>query len=188
MAVDDEFVIVRRSLFDYLRQHCEHCPDFNELQDLSVACVVSGYPSGEPSSKKRKILHRSEPQELSQSEPQQPSQRSRESRSQLLSESSNTSRSKNPKSVGAKGPRKNEAVDWFLRNAPKATEWRKRQTELELNTVEQYEEVIRAFTDRTNVIAKREPHQRDGHSENQLVDLAERFALLTKKSLTNAIL
>lgn len=55
-----------------------------------------------------------------------------------------------------------------------------------MNTVEQYEEVIRAFTDRTNAIVKREPHQGDGHSENELVDLAERFALLTKDSLTNA--
>ena len=77
-------------------------------------------------------------------------------------------------------------MEWFLRNAPKATEWRKRQTELELNTVEQYEQIIRALTDRTNVIVKREPYQREAHLEHELVDLAERFALLTKASLTNA--
>jgi hypothetical protein len=187
MAVDDDFVIVQKSLFDCLRQHCECCPNFaKQLQDLSdgrMVVIPRGYPSGEPYSKKRKILHRSE---LSQPEPQQPSQRSQEPGSQLPSQSSNTSRGKNPKRAGVKGPRKNEAADWFLRNAPKATGWRKRQTELELNTVEQYEEVIRAFTARTNIIPKREPYQGDGHSENELVNLAERFALLTKDSLRNA--
>jgi hypothetical protein len=78
------------------------------------------------------------------------------------------------------------AADWFLRNAPKATEWRKRQTKLKLNTVEQYEQAIRAFTDRTNIIVEREPYQGDGHSEHELVDLAERFALLTRGSFNNA--
>jgi hypothetical protein len=130
MAVDDDFVIVQKSLFDCLRQHCECCPDFaKQLQDLSdgrVVVIPHGYPSGKPYSKKRKILHRSE---LLQPEPQQPSQ--------PPSQLSNTSRGKNPKRAGVKGPRKNEAADWFLRNAPKATEWRKRQTELELNTAEQ---------------------------------------------------
>ena len=55
-------------------------------------------------------------------------------------------------------PRKNKAADWFLRNAPEATDLRKRQTELKLNSVEQYEQVIRAFTDRINDIVEREPH------------------------------
>jgi len=77
-------------------------------------------------------------------------------------------------------------VDWFLRNAPKATQWRKRQTELGLNTVEQYEQAIRAFIHRTNIIDKRKPHQGDGQSEHQLVELAKRLALLTKDSLENA--
>ena len=76
-------------------------------------------------------------------------------------------------------------ADWFLRNAPKITEWRKRQIELELNTVEQYEQVIQAFTDRLNVIVKRQSYQGDEHSEHELVNLAERYALLTRESLTN---
>ena len=67
-----------------------------------------------------------------------------------------------------------------------ATEWRKKQTELELNTVEQYEQAIQAFTARTNIIVEREPYRGDGRSEHELVDLAERFALLTRDSLTNA--
>lgn len=102
-------MIVQKSLFDRLRQHCEWCPDFaTQLQDLSdggVVVIPGGYPSGEPYSKKRKIPHRSE---LSQPEPQQPSQPSQDPRSQLPSQSSNTKR------AGVKGPRKNEAADWLL--------------------------------------------------------------------------
>jgi hypothetical protein len=188
MAVDG-FVIVQKSLFDCLRQHCDCCPDFAEpLQDLSdgrVVVIPWGRPSGEPS-KKRKNLHGSKPQESTQPscssqqpepqqpEPQQPEPRQPEPQRPEL------------KGARAKGPRKNEAADWFLRNAPKATEWRRRQTELELNTVAQYEEVIRAFTSRTNITPKREPHQGNGNSENELVNLAERFALLTRNSLANA--
>ena len=62
----------------------------------------------------------------------------------------------------------------------------KGQTELGLNSARQYEEVIRAFIGSTNLEFKREPWQIGGHLENELVDLAERFALLTKSSLTNA--
>ena len=185
MAVDDDFVRVQKSLFDRLRQHCERCPDFSEhLQDLSdrrVTVIPRGRPTGESSSKKRKTLHGSEPPK-----PQQPSQPSQEPGSQLPSRSPNTSQCKTPKRARAKGPRKNDSADWFLRNVPKATEWRKRQTELGLNTVEQYEDVIRAFTDRTNVAVKRKPCQGDGHSEHELVNLAERLALLTRDSLRNA--
>ena len=204
MAVDDDFVIVQKSLFDCLHQHCECCPDYAEqLQDLSdgrVVVIPHGRPSGEPS-KKRKTLHELRPQEVlqpsqpsQQPEPQLPSQLSQQPGSQLPSGSSNTSKGKKPKNANAKGPRKrslqkprkNAAADWFLRNAPKATEWRKRQTELELNTVEQYEQAIRAFTDRPNVIVERQPYQGDGHSEHELVNLAERYALLIRESLTNA--
>ena len=198
MAVDDDFVIVRKGLFDYLRQHCEHCPGFSQqLQDLSDAHVFlspRGYSSGDPSAKKRKILHASESQGLSQPEPQQPELQqpelqlpeSQEPRTQLTPQSSNTSQGRNPKRPGVKRSRKTEAAVWFLRNAPKAADWRKRQTELELNTVKQYEEAIRAFTNRANVIPKRQPHQRDEQSQNGLVDLAEKFALLTRDSLINA--
>lgn len=56
-----------------------------------------------------------------------------------------------------------------------------------MNTAEQYEQVIRAFTDRTNDIVEREPHHRDGFSEHELIDLAERFALLTRNSFTNVM-
>ena len=115
-----------------------------------------------------------------------PSQPSKEPGSQLLSQSLNSSQGENHERAGVKKIQKTNAVDWFLQNAPKATEWRTRQTKLELNTVEQYEEVIRAFTNRSNVIAKREPLQGDEHSRNELVDLAEKFALLTRDSFINA--
>lgn len=142
MAAADDFVTVRKSLLDRLRQHCDFAPDAEPLQDFSP---------------------RSEPQELAQlPEPQPPSQLSKPRR-----------------------PRKDEAADWFLRNAPKATEWRKRQTELELNTVAQYEEVIQAFTGRTNIPPKREPYQGNGHSEYKLVGLVERFALPRRKAPAN---
>lgn len=203
MAVHDAWVTVKKSQFDCLRQHCERCPDFREqLQDLSDSAAVIPFqsPPGDPS-KKRKILLESESQEASQpshssqqSELQRPSQLSQEPGSPLSFQSPNISQCKPPKRRRAKGPRnrpqqkprKIEAVEWFLRNVPKATEWRKKQTELELNTVEQYEQTIRAFTDRTNIIVRREPYQREEHSKHELVDLAERFALLTKASLTNA--
>ena len=204
MAVDDAWVTVKKSQFDCLRQHCEHCPNFREqLQDLSderAVVILFQSPFGEPS-KKRKTLHESGSQEASQPshslqhpEPQWPSQMSQEPGSQLSSRSSHIPQCKIPKRPRAKGPqkrpqqnpRKIDAVKWFLRNAPKATEWRKRQIELDLNTVEQYEQTIRAFTDRTNITFKGEPYQRGNHLEHELVELAERFALLTKASFTNA--
>ena len=209
MAVDDAWVTVKKSQFDCLRQHCEHCPNFREqLQDLSdgrAVVILSQSPSGEPF-KKRKTVHESGSQEASQPshssqqhssqqpEPQRPSQLSQEPGSQFSSRSSHIPQCKIPKRPRAKGPqkrpqqkpRKIEAVEWFLRNAPKATEWRKRQTELGLNTVEQYEQTIRAFTDQTNVIAERETYQRWEHLEHELVELAERYALLIKASFTNA--
>ncbi|MCJ1456662.1 hypothetical protein MMC28_007024 [Mycoblastus sanguinarius] len=204
MAVDDDFMIVQKSQFDCLWQHCERCPYFGvQLRDLSdggAVVIPHGRPSGEPS-KKRKTLHELRPQEVSQpSQPLQqpqpplPLQPPQEPGSPLPSRSSNGSKGKKPKRARAKGlrkrlyqkPRRNEAADWFLHNAPKATEWRKRQMVLGLNTVEQYEQAIRAFTDRANIIVERNQRQGDGHPEHELVDLAERFALLIEDSLTNA--
>ena len=147
---------------------------------------MSTGPSGEHSSKKRKTLHRPELQELSQ--PSRSSQQSelQHPRSQLQSQPSNASQCKKPKGVRNEGLRKNKAADWFLRNAPKAIEWRKRQRELELNTVEQYVEVIQALTGRTNIVPKRKPLPEDRQSENEVVDLTERFALIKRDSLKNA--
>lgn len=198
MAADDAWVTVQKSQFDCLRQHCEQCPDFRgQPQDLlnGRAVVVHVQSPSGGRFKKRKILQESGPQGAShQPEPQSTAQPSQEPGSQLSSLSSKTSQWKTPKKppAGRPGrrpatkPRKVEAVKWFLRNAPKASEWRKRQIELELNTVEQYEQIIRAFTDRTDVMVKREAYRGEENLEHELVDVAKRFALLTKASLTNA--
>lgn len=198
MAVDDAWVTVKKSHFDRLREHCERCPDFHEQLHAVVISLPSS--SGKPF-KKRKILHGLGSQEASrpshssqQPEPQSPSHPSRESRSQLSARSLNAPQCQNPKGPRAKRPqkrlqqkpRKIEAVNWFLQDAPKATEWRQRQIELDLNTAEQYKQTIRAFIDSTNVLVIREPYQSREHLEHELVDLAKRFALLTKASLTNA--
>lgn len=67
-----------------------------------------------------------------------------------------------------KKPSRNySTVDWFQRHAPKATEWRKRQTELDLNTVEDYEKVVRVFIDHSKPLPER--IQRDGQEGNQFV-------------------
>ncbi|KAL6714255.1 hypothetical protein ACLMJK_007678 [Lecanora helva] len=205
MAVDDVYIEVQRSHWDSLRKHCEHCPYFREQQ----RGFWDGRSSGEPSNK-RKILHELRPQELSQPSqpsqesgsqlPLQPSQKyisqiplqpSQELGLQLPSGSSNTSKSKRAPAKGPptrppQEPHRNAVADWFLRHAPMATGWRKKQTELLLNTVEQYEQAIQAITARTNVMVEKETSRAIGHSEHELVNLAERFALLTKDSLTNA--
>ena len=178
MVADDDFVVVEKGLFDRLRQHCESCPDFDEqLQDLSSGCVgfVRDGRLFHEFSKKRKTLHRPGSQVSSCS--------SQEPEPQVQCQPSETSQCKQPKKPL---PRKKEAAEWFLRNAPKATEWHKRQIELKLSTTEQYEEVIRALTNRTNVIVRTEPFEKAGVPEDELIDLAERFALLTKASLANA--
>ncbi len=192
MAADDEFVTVQKRLFDCLRQHCKHCPDFDEqVQDLSDGRVVFVHqkrPSGEPS-KKRKSPHEVGAQEPScsshQPEQQLPLQSLQQAGSELASQSSKTSQYKISEGARPKvhqkrlrqKPRKSEAVDWFIRNAPKANKWRQIQTKLELNTVKQYEEIIRALTGSTNVIVNIEG---DEHLEDELIDLAKRFALLTR--------
>lgn len=164
MAASEGFVIVQKSLFDRLRQHCEHCPHFSgQLQELSHGRVIT-LPSG-PSleASKRKHLRKSA---LEYPEPTLPSEPSR------------VRALKRPRN------RKDEAAAWFLRNVPKTTEWREKQIQLGLCTVQQYEKVVRALTARTNVEVKRERCEADGPDE--LLELAESFALLTKSSLSGA--
>lgn len=76
------------------------------------------------------------------------------------------------------------ALSWFLRHTPKAPDWRARQIELGLKTVEQYEGVIRAFGNVADIGI--EASYGDAKSKDELVNLAERLALLTKRSLANA--
>ncbi len=162
-------VIIPKHLFDLLLRHCETCPDFQLRQELSQTQVVI-------SEGRRCPTH--------QPVPQQPTTRytGRRPDSQRI-ESQPGSQQSTGASANGRKPRKNEAVDWFLRHAPRATEWRTRQNELGLNTVGQYEGVIRAFTARTKVSVLQE---RDRQPQNELLDVAERLALLVKSSLANA--
>lgn len=76
MAVDDDYVTIPKSQFDYLRQHCEHCPYFGGqlgvLSDERAAVTPHERPSDEPL-KKRKTLHDPPSTHLSQLKPQLPS-------------------------------------------------------------------------------------------------------------------
>ena len=194
MAAGDAWVTVTKSQFDCLRQHCERCPNFHgQLQDLpdGHAAIDEGPP------KRRKALYESGYQEASRSlsSSQQPRAQSTCQLSQQpgIQLSSSSSKTRNPKRSAANGslrqkPRSIEAMERFLQKIPKPTEWRKRQTELELNSVKQYEEVVRAFVNRTTITitVKRQLHQEKDCLENTLVDLTERFAKLTKDSLSNA--
>ena len=53
-----------------------------------------------------------------------------------------------------------------------------------MKTVEEYEEIIQALGHGASI--KAEASQGDGKAEDELVNLAERFALLTRDSLANA--
>ncbi len=119
---------------------------------------------------------------------------SQQPRSQLPYVPSGTSQPETSAGTLSRGPRKRtrqksrkkEAAHWFIQHAPKATEWRKRQIELKLETAQQYEKVIRAFTDGANATVRPASFKGDKHSENELIRLAEKFALLTKESFANA--
>ena len=201
MTIDDVWMTIKKSQFDYLLEHCEHCPDFRKQLSDGRAIVILLQNSFKKPFKKRKILHELRSQQASQSshssqqfESQSLSRPSQKPESQLSSQSLNTSqckklkesRAKKPRKRPQQKPRKTETVKWFLRNALKTTEWRKKQIELNLNTAKQYEQTIQAFIDRTNVIIIRVSYQKEEHSKHELIELTERFVLLTKTSLTNA--
>ena len=113
--MDRDFVLVHRSLFDPLRQHCEHCRYFDGQLEGSVDGQVV------------KISSRRHGPASSDRNPSRGSGRSQR------------------KICGTRLRPADAALTWFLRNAPKATTCRTRQIELGLQTAEQYEKVIRAF-------------------------------------------
>ena len=155
MKPNNDFVLVQKSLYDSLRYHCEHCHGFYQrLQDSPDSWVIS-VPSRSPGVTSPKW--KTPP----------------ESGSQGLSDP--WKRLKQAK----------VALSWFiqnLQNLPK--DWRKRQIDLGLKTVEQYEGVVRALGNCVNI--NTESSRGDENSEDELVNLAERFALLMRNSLTNA--
>lgn len=77
------------------------------------------------------------------------------------------------------------AFDRFVQNAPEGNRWRARQSELGLNTVEKYEDVIQGFSRRAYVVSKRECCKGLGESDGELIVVGKKLALLTKSSLEN---
>jgi hypothetical protein len=94
-------------------------------------------PSNEPDFKKRNTLHESRTQGPSQLV-------------QVLQEPQLQLR---PKTQRAKPAEKNGITDSFLNGVPTPAQWRNRQIELGLYTIEQYEEAVQVFVSRiqTNV-------------------------------------
>jgi hypothetical protein len=78
------------------------------------------------------------------------------------------------------------ALDRFVQNAPEGNKWRARQSELGLNTVEKYEDVIQGFSRRAYVISKRESCKELRESDGKLIVVGKKLAFLTRLSLDNA--
>ena len=166
----------------------------SDAQELSLLNSQQSRPQ-EP----RPQQPRSQQTRSQQSRPQQPESQQPESQqpeSQLFkplqfkpfrAQSQQTTHiSQQPKAI--EKSRKTEALDWFLRRAPKAVEWRKGQIELGLITVKQYEKVVEAFTSCPVATLKRQSPQGNERSDEELVEVAKNFASLTSHSFTNAIL
>lgn len=96
-----------------------------------------------PPAKKRKGRFGSEHQELQLPQP-----------SQEPSEPSWSQSLETPKK-----PKWKEETDSFLKNVPTPSAWRQKQVEVGLNSVKDYEKIIKAFISYTNVDIKRGPNQ-----------------------------
>ena len=83
---------------------------------------------------------------------------------------------------GPQKPRKEASLDSFTKDLPDAANWRTRQIELQLSTVEEYGKVIQGFTARDQAESS-EPH---GASRNGLATVARILASLVKTSLTES--
>lgn len=126
-----------------------------------------------------------------QSNPESPQSRTAPSESSqsgtVPSESSAQSRprSESEKKKRVKKSRRTLAFDRFVQNAPEGNRWRARQSELGLNTVEKYEDVIQGFSRRAHVVSKRERCKELGESDGELIVVGKKLALLTRSSLEN---
>lgn len=178
MAADDAWIRTTTCQLNSIRQHCEHWSNFYErLQDLDGHAVVVGGRS-----KRRRTSRDSACQRVLQpsGSPQQPEPQS------TLQASLGPRTSPSSKALRWQTLEMPRQKAWFLRNAPKPAEWRKRQVDFALITTEEYERTVRAFTGRTAVTVERCPYLEDENVENDLVELAKSFALLTPVFLTDA--
>jgi hypothetical protein len=195
MAIQKDFVLVQRDLFDRMRQHCENCHDVNiPLQALpggrfviptesTVTEATTGsqalsQPSGiEPSQSTSTT-------EVTGSQAQPsgtgPSSSDRE-QSHCGTRSSAQSRS-HPKKREGKS-RRAKALRRFIQNAPKANGWREKQSQLKLDTVEEYEHVIQGFLGRSHTVFTTKSSENPGELGSELVVVGRKLAILTKGSL-----
>ena len=92
-----------------------------------------------------------------------------------------------PKSSQERWKKKHRARDWFLRNAPKASQWRNRQINI-VGEAKNYEAVIQSLTERSKVDTFEEPSQGYPESESALVVIGTKLAVLADSSLKNKTL
>ena len=144
MTTNADFVIVQRSCFELLWQHCSNCHHFSDQQraffqehHVEIPYAPSRH---EPASKRRKTLPK--PIAMVSSEP-------------LKS-----------KKEGWK--KKYRARDWFLQNAPKASQWHDTQINV-VSEAKNYEAIIQSLTERSKVNNLEALNQRYFESENNLV-------------------
>ncbi len=163
MTANSEFVTVRKSCLDLLWQHCHNCPNFGDqkrafLQKCHTE-IPYAPPREEPASKRRKTLP-----DLRAAEPTEPLNSSRKGRK-----------------------KKDRARDSFLRNTPKASQWHRRQIEI-AGAASKYEAAIQSLTGGADFNAFEKPAEEDPNSENGLVVIGVKLALLANSALENVAL
>ena len=163
MSTSTDLVIVRRSCLNLLWQHCSECRNLDDQQRafLQEHHVETPYapPPHEPASKRRKTL----------------SNLPATGSTGLLN--------------SRKGGRKkmHKARDWFLKNAPKASQWYNRQIDI-VGEAKNYEVVIQSLTERRKASTLEVPTQGYQESENDLVVIGMKLAVLADASLKNETL
>ncbi|KAF2744351.1 hypothetical protein M011DRAFT_171443 [Sporormia fimetaria CBS 119925] len=186
MATEESFVLISSALFDRMRQHCMNCDQFNgPLQVLSDGRVAPEVSL--PNLKKRKV---------SQSTESTADVSTKISRRSAINDTglrpslqpSGTWPSLLP-GTGPTTPAKRMgkkitlALRRFLGKVPIRTGWRERQARLGLNTVQEYEDVVKGFCSRAYIM---EHWNEPGGSGSGLIALGKHLANLTKASLENA--
>ena len=162
MTAKNEFVTVRKSCLDLLWQHCHSCLDFGDQKRAFLQkchTEIPFAPPKEPTSKRRKTLP-----DPRAAKPKKPLDSSRKCRK-----------------------KKDRARDSFLQNTPKANQWHKRQIEI-ARSASKYEAAIKSLTGGADFNAAENPAEKDPNSENGLVVIGVKLALLANSALENVAL
>ena len=164
MTTNADLVIVSRSCFDLLWQHCSNCHHLGDqqrafLQEHHVKIPYTPPPQ-EPASTRRK---------------------------NLLNPSTTSSSELLKSKKGGRKKKKHRVRDWFLQNAPKAGQWHNRQVNV-VGGAKNYEAVVQSLIERSKVSSLEETHQNCPESENDLVMIGTKLAVLADSSLRNGAL